>query len=87
MTTPPAVARKLIANGWVLTHRSHSNSKVSSIYLRRAGEIVRISDHFLGSTIYGEAQSGGEDYDVVLQPHWTTERALEDLAQQIKDNS
>lgn len=70
-TTPLIVGEAMVAQGWTITHRSQSAGCVQSIYVERDGSTIRIADHFLGTTIYGEEQSGSADIDIVLQ-EWTT---------------
>lgn len=67
-----SLQRYLLDDGWKETHRSKHAGKISSIYFakRISGKerTIRISDHELGYTVYGEQQGGHWDADIVIQP-------------------
>lgn len=77
MTTFNEAKEAFLADGWTLRHTSMRDGKVSSLYFEKSktGALtadprkmiqVRISDHFLGTTVYGEVQGAHLDFDFNL---------------------
>lgn len=52
-----------IKAGYKLDHTSKSDGKVSSYYFERSGKKIRVSNHELGHTVYGERQGLWLDMD------------------------
>ncbi len=75
------IKNALLKRGYALGHASRDRAgKVASYYLQPAGSLsrdaeIRISDHDLGATVYGEPQ-GGWRVNVVIDPDLSIEDAL-----------
>lgn len=54
--------------GFELTHRSRKDGRISSYYFENTdGYKIRVSDHELGETIYGERQGGWLDLNILVE--------------------
>lgn len=66
MTTLLKLKNEAVRQGYKLRHTSRIAGRVSSYYLTRGGETLRISDHRLGQNAYGQDQGGWVSKDVIL---------------------
>ena len=81
--TPAKIKNKLVNQGWKVTHESKDKGKIKSVYLtppRARGKQVpsfakqiRVSDHELGTTVYGEPQGKNFYNNIVIDPDLSLE--------------
>lgn len=85
MTTLIKLRNRLINDGWTVRHTSKRDGRITSIYLFPAGDPhgkdeIRVSDHELGTTVYGEAQGGRWAVDLVVDPDLSLDDHLRAIA-------
>lgn len=55
-----------LKDGWRLSHTSRNKGKITSYYFEKQRKRVRVSDHDLGVTVYGEPQGQNLTFNFVL---------------------
>ena len=79
MTDFTAIKAAFAAAGWTLDHVSAKNGEETSVYftrfigefgVSRRQERVRVSDHALGVTVYGEEQGQNLDANFILSDYY-----------------
>lgn len=86
LATPAQVAKALKDRGWTIRHRSKTGGRITSIYARPAGDRagsreIRVADHPLGSTVYGETQGV---WSVDIEIDGDLDETLENIAEEFE---
>jgi hypothetical protein len=87
MTTLIEFRNALTVAGWAIRHQSKKDGRITSAYLYRRDDglgeerEIRIADHALGSTAFGEKQGGRWAVDIIVDP----ELSLDDHLRAIDD--
>lgn len=70
MMTLQKMGNELKRQGWKLDRvsKNRNTGRQSSLYFTKNNKRVRVSDHELGYTVYGERQYGRQDAEIIIQP-------------------
>jgi len=79
-----AVNRKLKSDGWELSHKSTEGGRASSLYFKKDGKTIRVSNHELPNTAQREynrsiGHGGGWDEEIIIGKDFKFSDMLESL--------